>query len=411
MEHGSTRTIISILAYILTVASKDYFATLGESLGLLEPSRPHWLHTGSHFTTSVRRRGNDILALDGVEFENASVSSTSEDLEHPDMPSFIPIELAEALPAARKSLRILQAADPGHHLCSNSVSETCRWVWSSEEVERLWECRNQQSILDRAVDHAPDTGALTDMPTVPLRDYQPELAQFRLFDLEPGVHLETATSSSHTPSSTPSFLAFLALFPDTLPPLTPKLQHLATIVLQPLFTRTAALSSALLKLYLTSLQLETHLIILRSYMLITSPSFRMRLVEALFSDTDEFRPIGRGIRAQTRAKLGILDSRDVADEAAGQGTGQGIGLGHGLAERDTWPPRGADLSFFLRTVIVDSLEERTDTSSDDNIQSVWKEGEFRLGFALRDLPVGDGMGRWLNPMCTCSFFISGHLIV
>lgn len=390
------------------MTSRDYFATIGESLGLLEPSRPAWLRAGPQFKSRETRRGDDILPLDDVESNNGSVYSTTDDPEHHEMPSFIPAELAEALPAARKSLRILQAADPDHRLCSSSVVNTCRWVWTAEEVERLWEWREEQSRSGGVADFIPATVTPTDVLADSSREYHPELAQFQIFDLEPGVHLEKATTPSLTLSSIPSLIPFLTSFPDSLPPLTPKLHHLAEVVLQPLFTRTSVLSRALLKLYLTSLQLETHLVLLRSYMLFTLSSFRRRLVDALFSDTDEFKPMGLGVRAQTRAKLGIQDSRDVVDdEAAGTNTtttGHGIGLERGLAARGTWPPGGADLSFFLRTVIVDSLEERKDACGDDNYESVWREGEFRLGFALRDLPVGDGMERWLNPMCACRIF-------
>lgn len=373
----------------------------------MEPSRPPWLRTGPQFKRRDPRRADDTLPLDDVDFDGeANVSSASDDLGQLDMPSFFPPDLGGALPAARRSLRILHAADPDHTLCSDSVGETCRWVWSSEEVTKLWDSRGQSRQED-VVNTSPEPDLSGDMSAEdPVRHYQPELAQFELFDLEPGEHLTRATAmaTSHIPHNTPSLPDFLASFPETLPSITPKLQHLATIVLQPLFTRTAALSNALLKLYLTSLQYETHLTLLRSYMLCTWPSFRLRLVEALLSDTDEFKPIGRGIRAQTRAKLGIQDSRDLASAAANPATGQGIGLGHGLAERDTWPPGGADLSFFLRSVIVDSLEERKNTMGDDNVESIWREGEYRLGFALRDLHVGDGKERWLNPMCTCYVF-------
>jgi hypothetical protein len=33
-----------------------------------------------------------------------------------------------------------------------------------------------------------------------------------------------------------------------------------------------------------------------------------------------------------------------------------VGLVPHLLERETWPPVGADLAFYLRTVIVDSLD-------------------------------------------------------
>jgi len=310
------------------------------------------------------------------------------------MPKFVPSELAEALPAAQKSLRILQAADPDHHLCSTPAVGACEWVWTCPEVEHLWEYREtskRSAVNPLEVPKNPLSAA----PGTPNREYKPELAQFRLFDLEPGAHFGESipAGGSH------AFLAaFLASFPERLPPLTPTLQHLATAVLQPVFVRTEVLSSSLLKQYLTSLHLETHLTLLRSYMLLTHPAFKARLVGALFTDTDVYRHVGRGARARTRARLGMQDERDAADAAANPSMGSAIGFGHGLVAQDAWPPGGADLSFFLSSVIVDSLEERTG-SQDQDADKVWREGEVRLGFALRDLPVGDGSERWLNPMC------------
>lgn len=76
-----------------------------------------------------------------------------------------------------------------------------------------------------------------------------------------------------------------------------------------------------------------------------------------------------------------------------------VGLASALLEREIWPPVGADLSFFLRTVIVDSLE---DTQRGHNLpKQVVNDASWRLGFAIRDLPIGPGRDRWLNPLCMC----------
>jgi len=81
-----------------------------------------------------------------------------------------------------------------------------------------------------------------------------------------------------------------------------------------------------------------------------------------------------------------------------------------LSERGVWPPGGAELGFALRRVIVDSLDEirveDTNVSSPSSPESpgrgvpcreVVKEAEWRLGFAIRDLPVNEGREEWLNP--------------
>jgi hypothetical protein len=77
-----------------------------------------------------------------------------------------------------------------------------------------------------------------------------------------------------------------------------------------------------------------------------------------------------------------------------------VGLAPALLERETWPPVGADLSFFLRTVIVDSFESSKERMEEGaGRQRVLEEAEYRLGFAIRDLPVGPGRDKWLNPLC------------
>lgn len=92
-----------------------------------------------------------------------------------------------------------------------------------------------------------------------------------------------------------------------------------------------------------------------------------------------------------------------------------VGLAPALLERETWPPVGADLSFFLRTVIVDSFEgeNRADLAAEGEEdqdspviggpgkgrRKVIEEAEYRLGFAIRDLPAGTGKEKWLNPLC------------
>jgi hypothetical protein len=75
---------------------------------------------------------------------------------------------------------------------------------------------------------------------------------------------------------------------------------------------------------------------------------------------------------------------------------------------------GADLSFFLRKVIVDSFEgenrgnaagggegEQDSPAGGEEGKGrhkVMEEAEYRLGFAIRDLPAGTGKEKWLNPL-------------
>jgi hypothetical protein len=87
-----------------------------------------------------------------------------------------------------------------------------------------------------------------------------------------------------------------------------------------------------------------------------------------------------------------------------------VGLAPHLLERQTWPPVGADLAFYLRTVIVDSLdwtERETTKNGVEGVEGggsmadamVLEEAEWRLGFAIKDLPVGTGKEKWMDPLC------------
>lgn len=87
------------------------------------------------------------------------------------------------------------------------------------------------------------------------------------------------------------------------------------------------------------------------------------------------------------------------------GAGVAIGLAAGLSsDHKIWPPKGSDLSFSLRNVIVNSLEEDFfDNSGGESVnvglRNVVVDAEQKLGFGLRDLPVEDGNARWLDPVC------------
>lgn len=53
---------------------------------------------------------------------------------------------------------------------------------------------------------------------------------------------------------------------------------------------------------------------------------------------------------------------------------------------------------------MDSLEKdmrggQQEERGREEEEGVWEEAEWRLGFAIRDLPIGPGRDRWLNPTC------------
>jgi hypothetical protein len=86
-----------------------------------------------------------------------------------------------------------------------------------------------------------------------------------------------------------------------------------------------------------------------------------------------------------------------------------IGLSPNLLERETWPLVRADLSFFLRTDIVVSLDKPKEMEDGKiECEQVVEEAEWRLGFAIRDLPTRAG---WKNGWTCFVYFLSPFFLV
>jgi len=306
-----------------------------------------------------------------------------------DYPSFFPPELLAILPAARRSLILLQKANPEHPLLSQPAQQAeLRWAWRTEDIEAVYignqmSCNNTQCTQVEQLD--PHLGGCT-------QEYKSGLEGLEVFDMEPGTFLKNASLASKTTSG--SVQDFIDSFPDSLPPITPTFSHLGSVVFSDLVKHSSMLSSTLLGLFLAhtgELNFRSHLILLRDFLLITSSSFRLKLSFALFSDKEDYE-----IDNKNRAlSLQTLRQRKQITESTQPWA---VGLASALLERQMWPPVGADLSFFLRTVIVDSLDyPQGDT---DLSKQVLSNAYWRLGFAIRDLPTGPGRDRWLNPLCT-----------
>ena len=377
-----------MLAHIFTVTSGDYLQTLSRSVGysrgfLINQPKPTFISTGI-----------DLGDEDDQE-DNESISSNSPK----GFPSFISSDATEILVRARKSLRFLSSAQPDHILLRQSASRgRVSWFWSNEEVAAAW-C-NKNRHLDPVVNEvavSPDEGPGTGL-----------LEHFKVFSLEPGTHLPPSARGAES-----ALQSFLENFPPQFPPLTPTLSHLSDLVLSPLIAHCTAVSGALISLLLSPeshLHLRSHLVLLRSYHLLTLPAFTSRLQAALFSDSDDWDFEGSTVRAMAKSMHSKSKKPAVSKGSDAQWA---VGLGFGLAERDSWPPGGSDLSYYLRTVIVDSLEPLMKMTSVDTLgfsdgqSRIFAEAEFRLGFAIRDLPVGSGRERWLNPSCGSPSFVQG----
>jgi hypothetical protein len=436
LERQSPRLITACLAYILTTASRDYVVGVCRSVGLggnvfgVGKGGKKPMQTSDMFDEDEEGQDEEGALFEEMEGEEGEV-----------FPSFFGSELADALGTARKSLVLLRAANPDHPLLcgSGQPRREVEWLWSEEDVEAAWVGLTPTRKEEKGANS--EGSGLETLDIGERNVYKPELAtQFGVFDLEPG-----ATPSIFPPPSSPAnntfvpisaslsgpVQSFISQFPSSLPALTPTLTHLNELTFAPLVSHASELSRALLGLFLplsqhpspsnqtshSNLDFSEHLILLRSYILLTSHAFKSRLAAALFSDSGEYDVHSDEVDIRARARQ-VKFNQDKGDNSPAEEDKQwAVGLAPALTDRESWPPGGADLSFLLRTVIVDSLDEGRldgdDRSEDGEGGERWslggsrrnvvlEEAEWRLGFAIRDLPVGAGRDRWLNPTCEWS---------
>lgn len=390
--HHASRVVVAALSYILTSTSIEYFAILGKSVSYNQDN----LETEPADIPDTNMEPDFIEDPD--DSDRASVQNEVEDA----FPTFFSLSTVEVITRARVSLQLLRTAEPHHPLLHAAYQQRAiQWVWSVDEVNELADNRVlTPRTVDQSLDfaHAPviersDTSEST------LRGFNTVanvLDQFRVFDLEPSI------AASDVPKPHAAAQTFIDTCPTDLPPLTPTLPHLFDLVISPLLDHCSSISSALLKVILSpsrALHLPTHLRLVRDYLLLTSPTFKRRLGHALLSDSDNWE-------FESSSSLALAKrSSGKSTPVAVSGDTWAVGLGLGLVERTSWPPGGSDLSYYLRTVIVDSLDI-PDTLGHSTLSTevraharMLTEAEFRLGFSIRDLPTGAGRDRWLDPCC------------
>ena len=393
IERQSSVVVRATIAFLLTITSQEYFKEVAQSVGFGVRMADKALKSKS------KPSGLYELDLEEGEEEEEDIFDLLDRIET-SFPDFFPEKVLQALPAAQKSLVLLKIARPDHPILSkpanNSHISHIRWLWTAAEIAAAWD----------GLPLPPDSLAPPSLeprsslsPTTASLSYKPELLGFRVFDLEPGD--STTVPSMQLKSSSTSILErFMSNFPPALPSITPILSNLTSLVFKDLMTHSESLSSALLDVFIDSpgmLNFRSHLVILRSFLLVTDPSFRSRLLDALFSDAGEYtvNSTAHYLSVQSvrhRQKHSKLP-KEVNQPWA-------VGLSPNLLERESWPPVGSDLSFFLRTVIVDSLEiGDDDEGGTSHHDPVVKEAGWRLGFAIRDLPTGPGRDKWLDPLC------------
>ncbi|KAF6763187.1 Spc98 family-domain-containing protein [Ephemerocybe angulata] len=392
LERRSSGTISAIFAYILDATSKGYLHEVGVSVGYGGQPRkqPTKLHQEREqyfgLEDEDEQAEEDILeALEGVQT---------------DFPDFFPKPLLDLLPTAQKSLILLRHAQPDHPLLGQeSKDKRVRWLWSEQDILAEW---NETQHISVESPYSSSTPA--PLVQVSTTTYKPEIAaQFHVFDMAPGDFV-TQSALQVVDKSTSTLESFIQRFAAPLPSITPTLPHLTALVFHKLLEHASALSTTLLAIFLTSsnnLNLQLHLNLLRSYLLVTLPAFKSKLLEALFSDAGEYgvdaSPHGMSLRSARRRRS---KAKAKTREREGEGESKqpwAVGISANLLEREVWPPVSGDLSFFLRTVIVDSVNMGWEV---DEVQHVvLEEAVWRVGFAIRDLPVGGGRERWMNPLC------------
>ncbi|KAK0455463.1 gamma-tubulin complex, DGRIP91/SPC98 component protein [Desarmillaria tabescens] len=380
IERRSHKDIIAILAYILTSTSPEYLLQVSRSVGFGKhrplPQTSRVIGDRSdEYTSRLFDDTDTAKQLNGLESESSDV-----------FPGFF-AELSDALPAARKSLVLLMAARPDHPMLKAHSAEDIRWFWSPSEIDDAFNDRPVRPSSNNTDVHRQDDNE---------RSFSrpPEFSQFDVFDLEPGARSSQLCLDHISIASTTKLKAYIHSFPETLPLIAPTLPHLTSLVLRPLLVHASKLSGELLSFFLqpsTPLNIRTHMKLLQSYLLLGSPQFKSRLAAALFSDNENYD-------AQARNPMSLqalrIRRRNRSSRVDMQNSAWAVGLAPSLLDREMWPPVGADLSFFLRTVIVDSFES-----------GLLEEVDNRLGFAIRDLPTGRGRDRWLNPLCASLDFL------
>ncbi|KAF9448213.1 gamma-tubulin complex, DGRIP91/SPC98 component protein [Macrolepiota fuliginosa MF-IS2] len=375
----SSRTITAIFAYILTCTSNEYLRQVSQSVGF-GPQPPQ------------RQERVATLALDEYTIDEDAEEGEEDIFEvleriEDSYPSFFPPELLAILPAAQRSLILLKRARPDHPLLTDPRrQDEVRWLWRKEDIDAAY--FKIQKFYHTQSSQTNDEGTYAGAP---VQEYKPELEGLRIFDMEPGASTQNTPLVSQATAS--AVQDFIDSFPDSLSPIAPTFSHLSSIVFSNLLQHSSALSSTLLELFLDhpgELNLRSHLILLRDFLLITSPPFRLRLSAALFSDKEDYEIDNKN---RTLSLQTIRQRKQIAESTQPWA----VGLASALLEREIWPPVGADLSFFLRTVIVDSIEYPQGPSKIP--KQVASDASWRLGFAIRDLPTGPGRDKWLNPLC------------
>lgn len=333
--------------------------------------------------------GEDHVEDHEMSFEEltARVAETS--------PAYLPARLVDMIPRAQQSLRLLLAAAPDHPILQEKTQHIhVRWSWGFQIMTDVLK------ELGTTSSPAPIQKLQPDSIQANIEEaqvYEPELVSFHQFDLDP-EHAKATCDPDSQRNDLLDLEAHMANFPDLLPLIVPTPAALAELVFDPVRQQATLLSETLVSLFLderSELNFASHLMIMRSYLLLTSDSFKGRLSAALFSAASEPPDATSRTTMDSRRRKNVIVD----------GGSWSIGLASGLSSHadSGWPPRDSDFNFHLRTVIVDSLMFTCHELGDEASNDIWRHAESKLGFAIRDLPVVTGHEGWLDPHCESSY--------
>ncbi|OBZ68328.1 hypothetical protein A0H81_11915 [Grifola frondosa] len=333
LDNQSPRIVTATFAYILTTTSRDYFVQLCDSVGYRTSQSTSNDPTLSRQPDSIRHFTVELDDDDPIDQEGLFDDMEGEGNADP-FPVFVNPSLAETFRRARKSLKLLRAAKPDHELLTaGHCHPDIMWIWTLTEVETAWmnvtrESPPQLIKNDNANSNSSDNAA---SPV----SHAGVLKAFQIFDLAPGDGL--------TADSKVGLFAIDHAYAATL-------EKSSAIASHPPYRRALWRSDVLFLDPSNHLNLHAHLILLRSYLLLTLHDFKLRLQCALFSDSDDRELASVGTRAFAARRYGL--------------------------PRCEWK------------------RERDFQSSGQ----IFDEAEYRVGFAIRDLPTGTGKEKWLNPL-------------
>jgi hypothetical protein len=415
---------------------------------LLEKSSRPWLDT-LHQWVGLKRMSNETESSDqpwdiiGVEQTKSAVGHWEYTFHPRRIPTFVPKDDGRRIFEAGRSLRLLARATEGRHpLVGRSwYGIEGVWPWTTDvsrsigpedhlkTVQRsLRKARKDDVYSEWAVDNEAvpsSASAASAAATDPfyarsgLQDLSKPLEEnplWRMFDAlptvpgqreEPSNDAVIAVATSSVWQSSSSFDSLVKFLDDRVgrPLLVREAPSLAASIQTDLLAIPIAhgslASSVLLAYFVQELHFLDHLAILRAFFLGGDIGFTDRVRAALFGDGEvDGRAVGVGRRARTRMRLGLGGEQDqagVSDET------WGVGLAIGLSDRQCWPPGGAELSYALRTTLVDMEKKSTSVGAAGVCPEVWKEVDERLSFAVKELDDtnGNGKARWTDPQGEC----------